>query len=57
MVRQLHDGMMARIMDNGTVSEAFAWTNGMKQGCVIVPIIYILMFSATLMDVTSVLEP
>ncbi|VDL81026.1 unnamed protein product [Schistocephalus solidus] len=34
MVCQLHDGMMARVMDNGTVSEAFAVINGMKQGCV-----------------------
>ncbi|VDL90434.1 unnamed protein product [Schistocephalus solidus] len=29
MVRQLHDGMMARVIDNGTVSEALAVTNGM----------------------------
>ncbi|BHF67139.1 hypothetical protein SprV_0301016300 [Sparganum proliferum] len=28
MVRQLHDGMMARVTDNGAVSEAFAVTNG-----------------------------
>nr|VZI01074.1 unnamed protein product [Spirometra erinaceieuropaei] len=34
MVRQLHDDMMARVMDNGAVSEAFAVTNGVKQGCV-----------------------
>nr|VZI28846.1 unnamed protein product [Spirometra erinaceieuropaei] len=32
MVRQLHDGMMARVTDNGAVSEAFAVTNGVKQG-------------------------
>ncbi|VDL91625.1 unnamed protein product [Schistocephalus solidus] len=31
-VRQLHDEMMARVTDNGTVSEAFAVTNGVKQG-------------------------
>nr|VZI49912.1 unnamed protein product [Spirometra erinaceieuropaei] len=35
MVRQLHDGMMARVTDNGAVSEAFAVTNGVKQGCVL----------------------
>ncbi|VDL93498.1 unnamed protein product [Schistocephalus solidus] len=33
MVRQLHDGMTARITDNGMVSEAFAVTNGVKQRC------------------------
>ncbi|BHF82933.1 hypothetical protein SprV_0802607300 [Sparganum proliferum] len=30
MMRQLHDGMVARVMDNGAVSEAFAVTNGVK---------------------------
>ncbi|VDM02043.1 unnamed protein product [Schistocephalus solidus] len=48
MVGQLHDGMTARITDNGTVSEAFAVTNGVKQGCVLVPILSSLMFSAML---------
>nr|VZI43406.1 unnamed protein product [Spirometra erinaceieuropaei] len=50
MVRQLHDGMMARVMDNGAVSEAFAVTNGVKQGSVLAPTLFSLMFSAMLMD-------
>ncbi|BHF59536.1 hypothetical protein SprV_0100249600 [Sparganum proliferum] len=50
MVRQLHDGMMARVTDNGAVSEAFAVTNGVKQGCVMAPTLFSLMFSAMLMD-------
>ncbi|BHF67789.1 hypothetical protein SprV_0301081800 [Sparganum proliferum] len=50
MVRQLHDGMMARVTDNGAVSEAFAVTNGVKQGCVLAPTLLSLMFSAMLMD-------
>nr|VZI29195.1 unnamed protein product [Spirometra erinaceieuropaei] len=50
MVRQLHDGMMARVTDNGAVSEAFAVTNGVKQGCVLSPTLFSLMFSAMLMD-------
>ncbi|VDL91976.1 unnamed protein product [Schistocephalus solidus] len=49
MVRQLHDGMTARVTDK-TVSEAFAVTNGMKQGCVLAPTLFSLMFSAMLMD-------
>ncbi|VDL93270.1 unnamed protein product [Schistocephalus solidus] len=49
-VRQLHDGMLARVTDNGTVSEAFTVTNGGKQGCVLAPILFSLMFSAMLMD-------
>ncbi|VDL97585.1 unnamed protein product [Schistocephalus solidus] len=42
--------MMARVTDNGTVSEAFAVTNGMKQGWVLAPTLFSLMFSAMLMD-------
>nr|VZI30317.1 unnamed protein product [Spirometra erinaceieuropaei] len=42
--------MMARVTDNGAVSEAFAVTNGVKQGCVLAPILFSLMFSAMLMD-------
>ncbi|VDL98199.1 unnamed protein product [Schistocephalus solidus] len=50
MVLQLHDGMTARVTDNGTVSEAFAVINGVKQGCVLTPTLISLMFSAMLMD-------
>nr|VZH97019.1 unnamed protein product [Spirometra erinaceieuropaei] len=50
MVRQLHDGMMARVTDNGAVSESFAVTNGVKQRCVLAPTLFSLMFSAMLMD-------
>ncbi|BHF59516.1 hypothetical protein SprV_0100247600 [Sparganum proliferum] len=50
MVRQLHNGQMARVMDKGAVSEAFTVTNGVKQGCVLVPTLFGLMFSALLMD-------
>ncbi|BHF80271.1 hypothetical protein SprV_0702339500 [Sparganum proliferum] len=50
VVRQLHDGMMVRVTDNGAISEAFAVTNGVKQGCVLAPTLFSLMFSAMLMD-------
>nr|VZI01897.1 unnamed protein product [Spirometra erinaceieuropaei] len=50
MVRQLHDGMMAPVTDNGAVSEAFAVTNGVKQGSVLAPTLFSLMFSAMLME-------
>ncbi|BHF58792.1 hypothetical protein SprV_0100174700 [Sparganum proliferum] len=50
MVRQLHDGMMARVTDNGAVLETLVVANGVKQGCILAPTIFSLMFSATLMD-------
>nr|VZI21292.1 unnamed protein product [Spirometra erinaceieuropaei] len=49
MGRQLHDGMMARVTDNGAVSEAFSVTNGVKKGCVLAPTRFSLMFYALLM--------
>ncbi|BHF77104.1 hypothetical protein SprV_0502020600 [Sparganum proliferum] len=50
MVSQLPDGMMARVRENETVSEAFALTNGVKQGYVLAPNLFSLMFSAMLAD-------
>nr|VZH98225.1 unnamed protein product [Spirometra erinaceieuropaei] len=50
MVRQLHDGMIARVTKNGVISEAFAVTYGVKQGCVLAPTLFSLMFSSMLMD-------
>ncbi|BHF85447.1 hypothetical protein SprV_1002861200 [Sparganum proliferum] len=50
MVRQLHDDMMARITDNGAVSEEFAVTNGVKHGCVLSPTPFSLMFPSMVMD-------
>ncbi|VDL88985.1 unnamed protein product [Schistocephalus solidus] len=52
MGRQLHDGT-----DNGAVSEAFAVTNGVKQGCVLAPALVSLMFSAMLMDASVTNAP
>ncbi|VDN10254.1 unnamed protein product [Dibothriocephalus latus] len=50
MARQLHDGMMARVTGNGAVSEDFAATNGTKQGCLLVPILFALVPFAMMMD-------
>ncbi|XP_016345583.1 uncharacterized protein LOC107691490, partial [Sinocyclocheilus anshuiensis] len=50
MVRQFHDGMTARVLDDGKASEAFPVTNGVKQGCVLAPTLFSMMFSAMLSD-------
>ena len=36
MVRQFHDGMLARVQNDGEFSDPFPVTNGVKQGCVLV---------------------
>ena len=48
MVRQLHDGMQARVQNDGKYSEPFLVTNGVKQGCVMAPPLFSMMFSAIL---------
>nr|VZI21422.1 unnamed protein product [Spirometra erinaceieuropaei] len=50
MVRQLHDGMMARDTDNGDVSKTFAVTKGMKQGCVLEPTLFSLILKDAYSD-------
>ena len=50
IVRQFHDGMMARVMENGDVSWPFEVSNGVKQGCVLAPTPFSIMFSAMQYD-------
>ena len=50
MVRQFHDGMQARVQNDGEFSEPFEVTNGVKQGCVMAPTLFSMMFSVMLMD-------
>ncbi|BHF79138.1 hypothetical protein SprV_0602225700 [Sparganum proliferum] len=49
-VRQLHDCIKQRVIDNKAVSEAFIMTNGVKQGCVLQPTLSSLRLSDMLMD-------
>ena len=48
MVRQFHDGMLARVQHDGEFSDPFSVTNGVKQGCVLAPTLFSMMFSAML---------
>ena len=48
MVWSLHDGMMARVIENGDVSDLFPVTNGVKQGYVLAPTLFSLLFAEML---------
>ena len=50
MVRQFHDGMLARVQNDGEFSDPFPVTNGVKQGCVLASTLFSMMFSAMLTD-------
>ena len=50
MVRQFHDGMQARVQNDGEYAEPFTVTKGVKQGCVMAPTLFSMMFSAMLTD-------
>ena len=45
---QFHDGMLARVQNDGEFSYPFPVTNGAKQGCVLAPTLFSTMFSAML---------
>ena len=46
MVWQFHDGMLARVQNDGKFSDPFPVTNGVKQGCVLASTLFSMMFSA-----------
>ena len=47
---QFHDGMLARVQNDGEFSDPFPVTNGVKQGCVLASTVFSMMFSAMLTD-------
>ena len=50
IISLFHDGMVARVLNDGGSSEPFQVTNGVKQGCVLAPALFSIVFSAMLTE-------
>ena len=50
IIRSFHEGMVARVQEQGHTSEPFSVTNVTNQGCVMAPLLFTLVFSAMLYD-------
>ena len=44
----LHDGMLAHVHVDGSVTEEFVVTNGLHQGCTLAPMLFNLYFAAVM---------
>ena len=53
LIRQLHDGMRATVLDNSDTSNLFPVTNGVKQGCVLAPTLFSMVFATMLHDASQ----
>ena len=56
MIRLFHDGMTGQALSNGNVTEAFAISNGVKQGCVLAPVLFNVFFTCMLSHTVRDLE-
>jgi exonuclease III len=48
IIRLFHDGMSGQVLSNGDQSGHFGITNGVKQGCVLAPVLFNLFFTCVL---------
>jgi hypothetical protein len=48
LIKALHDGMQAQVVQGGDCSQEFTVTNGVKQGCVLAPTLFSIYLAAML---------
>ena len=56
LIRQFHGGMTGQILSESEASEPFSISNGVKQGCVLAPVLFNLFFICVLNHVIRDLE-
>ena len=50
ILRQLHEGQMSQVKHNGALSDSLPIANGVKQGCVLAPTLFSILFSLMLRE-------
>ena len=50
ILRQLHEGQQGQVKHNGSLSDSFPISNGVKQGCVLAPTLFSIFFSNMLRE-------
>ena len=53
LIASFHDGMQARVLENGDASDPFQVSNRVKQDCVLAPTLFSILFTAMLFDAFS----
>ena len=56
IIRSFHDGMFCRVIEDGDASDPFPVSNGVKQGCVLAPTLFSLLFAQMLSAALSQTE-
>ena len=56
IIHSFHDGMFCRVIENGDASDPFPVSNGVKQGCVLAPTLFSLLFAQMLSAALSQTE-
>lgn len=52
-IKSFHNGMMTHVVENGSVSDHFSASIGVKQGCVLAPTLFSLLFATILFSALS----
>ena len=56
IIRLFHDNMVGQVLHNGDASAPFNISNGVKQGCVLAPVLFNLFFTCVLKHATKDLD-
>ena len=56
IIRLFHDGMNGQVLSNGDLTDPFVISNGVKQGCVLAPVLFNLFFTCVLRQAARDLE-